>query len=181
MKPSNRILSGSKIGIMAAALCAAPILVLGQTTAANSESSANPTGSLSPVDVTPSPNGRGDGMYIPLTKNQPFKVKFNVEITKPLPDGSLVKQKYFVVAVRNNAGYEYRESRDVVPSDSDREPAVVSTMVYDPEEFDGNGDAFRPGKNCQRRSFDPTLQPAGAARAGCHRKWPDNHPARESG
>jgi hypothetical protein len=98
-------------------------------------------------------------MYIPLTKNQPFKVKFNVEIAKPLPDGSLVKQRYYVMAARDSAGYEYRESRDMVPSDSDREPALVSTMVYDPK--NSTATACYPARhNCQRRSFDPALQPA---------------------
>ena len=159
MKPSNRILSGSNIGILVAALWMAPILALGQSTAASSDSTANQAGSLSPVDVTPNPNGRGDGMYIPLTKNQPFKVKFNVEITKPLPDGSLVKQKYYVMAARDSAGNEYRESRDMVPSDSDMEPAVVSTMVYDPKNSTATA-CFPARHNCQRRSFDPTLQPA---------------------
>ncbi len=159
MKPSSRILSGRKLGILAAALCVAPILALGQTNAASSDTTANQTGSLTPVDVTPNPNGRGDGMYIPLTKNQPFKVKFNVEITKPLPDGSLVKQKYYVLAARDSAGYEYRESRDMVPSDSDMEPALVSTLVFDPK--NSTATACSPARqSCQRRSFDSTLQPA---------------------
>ena len=141
-----------------AALWAAPILALGQGTATSADTPATQAGALAPVDVTPSPNGRGDGMYIPLTKNQPFKVKFNVEITKPLPDGSLVKQKYYVMAVRDSAGYEYRESRDLVPSNSDREPAVVSTMVYDPKNLTATA-CFPARQNCQRRSFDPALQP----------------------
>lgn len=145
--------------ILAAVLCIAAIPALSQTTAASSDSTANPSGSLSPVDVTPNPNGRGDGMYIPLTKNQPFKVKFNVEITKPLPDGSLVKQKYYVIDARDSAGNEYRESRDAVPSDSDMEPAVVSTMVYDAK--NSTSTACSPARqSCQRRSFDPSLQPA---------------------
>lgn len=158
MKPSNRILSGSKIGILATALCMASIPALGQTAAANSNSSANQSGALAPVDVTPNPNGRGDGMYIPLTKDQPFKVKFNVEIIKPLPDGSLVKQKYYVMAARDSAGYEYRELRDGVPSDSDREPALVSTVVYDPKNSTSTA-CFPARHNCQRRSFDPALEP----------------------
>ncbi|MGD0798804.1 MAG: lysozyme inhibitor LprI family protein [Acidobacteriaceae bacterium] len=157
-------MSGSKLGILAAAL--GVVLALGQATAASQANTAsqaipeNQTGALAPVDVTPNPNGRGDGMYIPLTKDQPFKVRFNVEITKPLPDGSLVKQKYYVMAARDSAGYEYRELRDPVPSDSDREPAVVSTMVYDAK--NSTATACYPARhNCQRRSFDPGLQPAG--------------------
>ncbi len=98
-------------------------------------------------------------MYIPLTKDQPFKAKFNVEIIKPLPDSSLVKQKYYVMVARDSAGYEYRESRDMVPTDSDREPALVSTMVYDPK--NSTATTCSPARHsCQRRSFDPSLQPA---------------------
>ena len=159
MKPSSHILSGRKLGILTVALWVAPLLAPAQSTAANSDSPANQTGALAPVDVTPNPSGRGDAMYIPLTKNQPFKVKFNVEITKPLPDGSLVKQKYYVMAARDSAGYEYRESRDMVPSDSDMEPALVSTMVYDPKNSTATA-CFAAQQSCRRRSFDPTLQPA---------------------
>ena len=134
--------------------CLAPTFA--QTT---SDPATTQSGSLSPIDVISSANGHGDGMYIPLTKGQPFKVRFNVEIAKPLPDGSLVKQKYFVMAARDSAGYEYRESRDAVPSDSDREPAVVSTTVYDPK--NSTSTVCSPARqSCQRRTFDPSLQPA---------------------
>jgi uncharacterized protein YecT (DUF1311 family) len=158
MKPSKRIWSGSKIGILAAALWVVPIASPAQTILVNRDSGPSQPPTLSPVDVTPNPNGRGDGMYIPLTKDQPFKVKFNVEIVKPLPDGSLVKQKYYVIAARNSAGYEYRESRDVVPSDSDREPVLISTTLYDPKNSTATL-CFPSRQNCQRRSFDPALQP----------------------
>jgi len=159
MKPSNRILPENVIYILAAVLWVAPALVAAQNTAANPDSSSKQAGALAPVDVTPTPNGRGDGMYIPLTQKQPFKVKFNVEIAKPLPDGSWVKQKYYVIAARDGAGYEYRESRDAVPLESDREPAVVSTIVFDPKNSTSTI-CYADRHSCQRRSFDPSLQPA---------------------
>jgi uncharacterized protein YecT (DUF1311 family) len=86
-------------------------------------------------------------------------VRFNVDISKPLPDGSMVKQRYYVIAARDSAGYEYRESRDAVPSDSDKEPALVSTTIYDPRNSTATA-CFPARQNCQRRSFDPALQPA---------------------
>jgi uncharacterized protein YecT (DUF1311 family) len=163
MKPSSHSLPGRSVGVVAVALWVfamlAPVEAHAQSTASGPESTASQAGALAPVDVMPNPNGRGDGMYIPLTKDHPFKVKFNVEITKPLPDGSLVKQKYYVMAARDSAGYEYRESRDMVPADSDREPALVSTMVYDPKNSTATA-CFPARQNCQRRSFDPGLQPA---------------------
>ena len=129
----------------------------GQTAAAPSP--AAQTGGLAPVDVTPKPEGVGDGMFIPLLKDQPFKIRFNVEISKPRLDGSLVKQKYAVTAARDSAGYEYRELRDPVPANSDMEPALVSSVVYDPK--NSTATICRPSNHgCTRRSFDPTQERA---------------------
>jgi uncharacterized protein YecT (DUF1311 family) len=98
-------------------------------------------------------------MYIPLLKDQPFKVQFNVEIAKPLPDGSQIKQKYYVIAARDAAGYEYREQRNPVASASELEPALVGTMVYDPK--NSTSTACSPSNHsCQRRNFNPNVQPA---------------------
>jgi uncharacterized protein YecT (DUF1311 family) len=160
MKASSSFLSRTQAGLLAFVLWAAPAVAMAQNNVASQQNTASQSGASAPIDVTPSTNGHGDGMYIPLTKGRPFKVRFNVETAKPLPDGSTVKQKYYVMAARDSAGYEYREVRDFVPADSDREPALVSTMVYDPK--NSRATMCLPSRHtCQRRSFDPTLQPAG--------------------
>lgn len=159
MNGSCSLSSYTRAGILALAAIAAPTFALAQANAPTPQTTASQSGASAPVDVAPSAAGHGDGMYIPLTKGQPFKVRFNVELTQPLPDGSLVKQKYFVIVARDTAGYEYREMRDAVPADSDREPALVSTLVYDPK--NSTATMCLPARhNCQRRSFDPSIQPA---------------------
>lgn len=158
MNSSSAVFSGTKAAVLVL-LSLTAVAATAQNGSASRENTASQPVALAPVDVTPSPNGHGDGMYIPLIQAQPFKVRFNVEIAKPLPDGSTVKQKYYVMAARDTVGYEYREMRDAVPVDSDREPALVSTMVYDPK--NSTATLCLPARhNCQQRGFDPTLQPA---------------------
>lgn len=77
--------------------------------------------------------GHVEGLYIPLIAGQPFQGKIPVQVTRQLPDGTTVAQKYYTLVARDGTGRTYRESRDIVPADSDREPALMHTVVYDPK------------------------------------------------
>ena len=146
-------------------LCAVPLLV-GQVTA----SVFGPaTGQLAPpadaANVTHAPDpdsgmtGHVDGLFIPLVTGQPFRAKIPVEITRQLPDGTTVAQKYYTLAARDSSGREYREARDVVAADSDREPPLMRTIVYDPKaSLITNCNPVR--RVCQQTSFNPTSHPA---------------------
>jgi uncharacterized protein YecT (DUF1311 family) len=98
------------------------------------------------------------GIFIPLVAGQPFHARIPVHVTRVLPDGTTVEQKYYTLAARDGAGREYREGRDVVPSDSDREPPLMSTTVYDPKtSLRTNCNPVR--RVCQQFTFDPTSHP----------------------
>lgn len=103
--------------------------------------------------------GHVAGIFIPLVAGQPFHARIPVQVTRQLPDGTTVQQKYYTLAARDGAGREYRESRDVVPADSDREPPLVGTIVYDPKtSLRTNCNPVR--RVCQQFSFDPNGHPA---------------------
>jgi uncharacterized protein YecT (DUF1311 family) len=99
-----------------------------------------------------------DGLFIPLATGAPFHAKIPVEITRLLPDGTTVAQKYYTLAARDSNGREYREHRELVPADSDREPPLDYTIVYDPKS------SLRPTctpdqRICRQTTFDPTQHP----------------------
>jgi uncharacterized protein YecT (DUF1311 family) len=98
------------------------------------------------------------GIYIPLVTGQPFHARIPVHVTRVLPDGTTVEQKYYTLAARDGIGREYREARDIVPADSDREPPLMSTTVYDPKtSLRTNCNPVR--RVCQQFNFDPTSHP----------------------
>lgn len=118
-----------------------------------------------PVAHAPDPDsgmsmtGHVEGLYIPLVPDQPFHAKIQVLVTRTLPDGTTVQQKYYTLAARDSAGREYRESRDIVPADSDREPPLMHTVVYDPKTSLMIG-CNPVRRTCQQISFNPTQHPA---------------------
>ena len=102
--------------------------------------------------------GHVEGLFIPLVTGAPFHAKIAVEINRQLPDGTAVAQKYYTLAARDANGREYREARDVVPADSDREPPIVSTRVYDPKT--SLITTCTPDQHiCRQVTFDPTQHP----------------------
>lgn len=80
----------------------------------------------------PDPDRGVPGLYIPLLAGQPFSARVQVEFTRQLPDGTSIAEKYYAQEARDGAGRVYRESRDAVPADSDREPPLLWTILYDP-------------------------------------------------
>jgi len=120
-----------------------------QTTAAPATQAPDPDSGIS---------GHVEGLFIPLTVGQPFHAKIPVQITRQLPDGTTVAQKYYTLVARDGTGREYREARDIVPADSDREPPVMSTRVYDPKT--SLITTCTPERRvCRQVSFDPTSHP----------------------
>lgn len=118
---------------------------------------------LPPSNHAPDPDsgmsGHVDGLFIPLVTGQPFHAKIPVEITRQLPDGTMVAQKYYTLAARDGSGREYREGRDVVAADSDREPPLMRTVVYDPKT--SLITTCNPVRRvCQQTTFNPTSHPA---------------------
>jgi len=119
-------------------------------------------------DVTHAPDpdsgmsGHVEGLFIPLVTGAPFHGKIPVEITRQFPDGTVVKQKYYTLAARDNDGREYREAREPVPADSDLEPPLVSTRVYDPKT--SLITTCTPDQHvCRQMTFDPTQHPVDEA------------------
>lgn len=118
----------------------------------------------SPATLTHAPDldsgmtGRVSGLFIPLATGQPFRARIPVQITRQLPDGTTVSQKYYTLAARDSTGREYREARDLVPANSDREPPVIRTVVYDPKA--SLITTCTPDQQvCRQTPFDPTSHP----------------------
>ncbi|MGA3131065.1 MAG: lysozyme inhibitor LprI family protein [Terracidiphilus sp.] len=87
-----------------------------------------------------------------------FHAKIPVEITRTFADGTTVTQKYYTLVARDSDGREYRENRDLIPADSDREPPIISTRVYDPKT--SLITTCNPEQRiCRQMTFDPTQRP----------------------
>ena len=107
-------------------------------------------------------SGHVEGLFIPLIGGEPFHARIPVRITRQLPDGTTVEQKYYTLAARDGKGRTYREGRDVVAADSDREPPLMRTFVYDPKtSLITTCNPVR--RTCQQSSFNPTSHPADEA------------------
>ncbi len=104
-------------------------------------------------------NGHVEGLFIPLTTGQPFHAKIAVQITRQLPDGTTVAQKYYTLVARDGTGREYREARDLVPADSDRDPPLIRTIVYDPK-TSLMTTCIPDRRICHQAGFNPTAHPA---------------------
>jgi hypothetical protein len=125
--------------------------VSAQTASAASETTHAP-------DPDSGMTGHVNGLFIPLVTGQAFHAKITVEINRLLPDGTTVAQKYYTLAARDSTGREYRETRDLVPADSDLEPALVRTIVYNPKTSIIT--TCTPDQRiCRQMTFDPTQHP----------------------
>ena len=101
---------------------------------------------------------RTERLHIPAIAGAPFRARIVMEITRQLPDGTTVAEKYYSLAARDTNGREYRESRDPVPADSDREPPILHTTVYDPKA--SLVTICTPAQHfCRQQSFDPAQHP----------------------
>jgi len=106
--------------------------------------------------------GHVDGLFIPLVTGHPFHAKITVTVQRILGDGTVVDQKYYTLAARDANGREYRESRDILPADSDRDPPIMYTIVYDPKE--SLRTTCTPDQRiCRQITFDPTQHPVDEA------------------
>jgi uncharacterized protein YecT (DUF1311 family) len=103
-------------------------------------------------------SGHVDGLFIPLVTGAPFHAKIPVQIHRQLPDGTIVDQKYYTLVARDSDGREYREAREPVPADSDREPPIVRTIVYDPK-TSLITTCTPDQRTCRHTTFDPTQRP----------------------
>jgi uncharacterized protein YecT (DUF1311 family) len=108
-----------------------------QTPAASFGQASSGQTNVTLVTQAPDPDsgmtGHVDGLFIPLVPGQPFHAKVAVQIHRQLPDGTVVDQKYYTLVARDSAGRAHREARDVVPADSDLDPPLIRTTVYDPK------------------------------------------------
>lgn|GEM_PF-432829 len=103
--------------------------------------------------------GRVTGIYIPLITGQPFHARVQVQITKQLPDGTTVAEKYYTLVARDGSGHVHHENRDLIPADSDLEPPLLRTIIYDPKT--SLITTCNPERRvCQQTHFDPTSHPA---------------------
>jgi hypothetical protein len=126
------------------------------------QSTAQPASASNATNQAPDPdsgmNNRVQGLFIPVVAGSPFHAKIQVQITRQLPDGTSVAQKYYALVARDSTGREYREARDLIPADSDLEPALVSTRIYDPKNSLITN--CTPDQHiCRQMTFDPTQHP----------------------
>ncbi|MGB7267147.1 MAG: lysozyme inhibitor LprI family protein [Terracidiphilus sp.] len=131
--------------------------LIAQAAGQSAASASTPAASYAP-DPDSGMTGHVEGLFIPLVTGQPFHTKIAVTIHHVLPDGTVVDQKYYTLAARDADGREYREARDVIPADSDRDPPIVSTRVYNPKT--SLITTCTPDQRiCRRMTFDPTQHP----------------------
>lgn len=142
--------------LLASCLVPTPFL-LSQTPAPSAApaSASVPTHAPDPDIGTPS---YAEGLYIPLISGQPFQAKVEAEVTRELPDGTTVTEKYYNQEARDSAGRAYREVRREVPVDSAVEPALLRVTIYDPVTM-LIAQCFPEMKVCRQVSLDPTAAP----------------------
>ncbi len=97
-------------------------------------------------------------LFIPLATGQPFHAKIVLEVNRQLPDGTAVEQKYYTLVARDSNGREYRETRDLIPADSDRDPPIEFTIVFDPK-TSLRTTCYPDQRICRQITFDPTQHP----------------------
>lgn len=100
----------------------------------------------------------GRGIFVPLVVGEPFHAKITAEFKRLLADGTTVSEKSFDVVARDGMGRLYREDRGVVPANSDREPPLLRTFVYDPKTAQIT--ICNLGRStCRLASFNPSAHP----------------------
>ncbi|MGA2753122.1 MAG: lysozyme inhibitor LprI family protein [Terracidiphilus sp.] len=114
------------------------------------------------INLAPDPDsgmtGHVDGLFIPLVTGQPFHAKIAVQIHRQLPDGTVVDQKYYTLVARDSTGRTHREARDLIPADSDLDPPLIRTIVYDPK-TSLITNCYPEQRVCRQMTFDPTQHP----------------------
>lgn len=136
-------------------LVSTPILLSQATTSTTAPATGD---TMHAPDPDSGMTGHVDGLFIPLVTGAPFHARIPVQIHRQLPDGTIVDQKYYTLVARDSNGREYREARDLVPADSDREPPIISTRVYDPK--NSTITTCTPDQRiCRQMMFDPTQHP----------------------
>ncbi len=119
---------------------------------------ANAMMTVQPPDPDSSLAGHIEGLYIPLVPGAPFHAKIAVQIHRQLPDGTVVDQKYYTLVARDSTGRTRRESRQLVAADSDLDPPLIRTLVYDPKTNTVTN--CYPGQRiCRQAFFDPSRHP----------------------
>ncbi len=83
-------------------------------------------------DPDPGTVGYSQGLFVPMVAGQPFRAKIEGRISRRLPDGNSVEEKYYDQEARDSAGRIYREVRDTVAANSDEEPTLLRSTIYDP-------------------------------------------------
>lgn len=73
-----------------------------------------------------------DGIQIRPVAGKPFFGRDNIEWTRTLEDGSVVKTHLYAALARDSQGRIYRENRKFVPGDSDQEPRRTDLTISDP-------------------------------------------------
>jgi hypothetical protein len=73
-----------------------------------------------------------DGIQIRPVAGKPFSGRDNIEWTRTLEDGSVVKTHLYADLARDSQGRIYRENRKFVPGDSDQEPRQIDLTISDP-------------------------------------------------
>jgi uncharacterized protein YecT (DUF1311 family) len=132
-----------------------PLVLVAQTAGSFTETTGDTAHAPDPDSGI---TGHVDGLFIPLITGQPFHAKVAVQIHHQLPDGTIVDEKYYTLVARDSNGREYREGRNIIPADSDREPPLVHTNVYDPK-TSLRTTCIPDQRTCRQVIFDPTQHP----------------------
>lgn len=103
-------------------------------------------------------NGHVESLYIPLVAGQPFHAKIAVLIHRQLPDGTVVDQKYYTLVARDGTGRTRREMRELIAADSDLDPPLIRTLVYDPK-TNMVTNCYPEQRICRQAFFDPSRHP----------------------
>jgi len=72
------------------------------------------------------------GIEVISVAGKPFTAKDSIEWTRRLEDGSAVTVHLYAAMARDSQGRIYRERRNFVPANSDQEPRMFETILYDP-------------------------------------------------
>jgi hypothetical protein len=73
-----------------------------------------------------------DGISVRPLPGEPFSGRSTTEWTRTLEDGSVVTTHLFAMVARDSQGRIYREGRNFVPANSDRQPTRWRFMIFDP-------------------------------------------------
>jgi len=73
-----------------------------------------------------------DGISVRPLPGQPFSGRSTTEWTRTLDDGSVVTTHLFAMVARDGHGRIYRETRNFVPLNSDKEPRRYQFKIMDP-------------------------------------------------